>query len=143
MLNIIDRRYQRNCQGWSRRELLQVGGLSLAGLGLGDLLRGEAEAAADSSNLPAPRAHSVIYLFQSGGPAQHETWDLKPDAPTGIRGEFAPIDTVTPGMQICEHLPELARRSDKLANQEMKKPHKQGLKCKNPGRFAAIRARIK
>jgi hypothetical protein len=98
-----------------RRQFLQAGGLGLAGLGLGDLLRRDAEAAADSLRVAAPRAHSVIYLFQSGGPAQHETWDLKPDAPLGIRGEFAPIDTVTPGLQICEHLPELARRSDKFA----------------------------
>ena len=94
-----------------RRRFLQVGGLGLAGLGLGDLLRRDAEAKANA----APRARSVIYLFQSGGPAQHETWDLKPDAPSGIRGEFAPIDTITPGLQICEHLPELARRSDKFA----------------------------
>jgi hypothetical protein len=96
-----------------RRQFLQAGGLSLAGLGLADLLRREAEAGSGAS--PQPRAHSVIYLFQSGGPAQHETWDLKPDAPSGIRGEFAPIDTVTRGMQICEHLPELARRSDRFA----------------------------
>src|SRR5262249_23540343 len=61
------------------------------------------------------RDRAVIYLFQSGGPAQHETWDLKPDAPDGIRGEFNPIDTATPGLQICEHLPLLAQRSDKFA----------------------------
>jgi hypothetical protein len=98
-----------------RRRFLQVGGLGLAGLGLGDLLRRDAEAAANPAVARAPRARSVIYLFQSGGPAQHETWDLKPDAPTGVRGEFAPIDTVTPGLQICEHLPGLARRSDRFA----------------------------
>jgi hypothetical protein len=95
-----------------RRRFLQVGGLGLVGLGLGDLLRREAEATERAG--PA-RARSVIYLFQSGGPAQHETWDLKPDAPSGVRGEFAPIDTATPGVQICEHLPELARRSSRWA----------------------------
>src|SRR5262249_21933440 len=97
-----------------RRRFLQVGGLALIGPGLGDLLRRDAEAAQQNA-APVPRVRSVIYLFQSGGPAQHETWDLKPDAPSGIRREFAPIDTATPGMQICEHLPELARRSDKFA----------------------------
>jgi uncharacterized protein (DUF1501 family) len=93
-----------------RRRFLQIGGLGLVGLGLGDLLRHEAEAAAET-----PRARSVIYLFQSGGPAQHETWDPKPEAPDSVRGEFAPIETATPGVQICEHLPELARRSDRYA----------------------------
>src|SRR5437899_8091677 len=86
-----------------RRQFLRVGGLAVCGLGLADLFRREAEAES-----PAQRACSVIYLFQSGGPAQHETFDLKPDAPSAVRGEFNPIDTVTPGMQICEHLPRLA-----------------------------------
>ena len=91
-----------------RREFLRVGGLGLLGFGLADLLRREAKASATNGC-------SVIYLFQSGGPAQHETWDLKPDAPSAVRGEFNPIDTATPGMQICEHLPELAKRSDRFA----------------------------
>lgn len=81
----------------------------MAGLGLSDLLRLEAEAAV------TPRARSVIYLFQSGGPAQHETWDLKPDAPSTIRGEFQPIATAAPGVEICEHLPLLAMRADRFA----------------------------
>src|SRR5262249_34196689 len=59
----------------------------------------------------APPAQSVIYIFLSGGLAQHESFDPKPDAPAEIRGEFAPIATGTPGVQICEHLPMLARRS--------------------------------
>jgi hypothetical protein len=58
-----------------------------------------------------PRAHSVIYIFLSGGLAQHESFDPKPDAAEGIRGEFRPIATATPGVHICEHLPMLARRS--------------------------------
>lgn len=93
-----------------RRRFLHVGGLGLLGFGLADLLRLEARA-----ERQARGARAVIYLFQSGGPAQHETWDLKPDAPSGIRGEFSPIDTATPGMRICEHLPELARRSEMFA----------------------------
>jgi hypothetical protein len=91
-----------------RREFLRVGGLGLLGLGLADLLRREAKAS-------AANGCSVIYLFQSGGPAQHETWDLKPDAPSAVRGEFNPIDTATPGVQVCEHLPALAKRSDRFA----------------------------
>jgi hypothetical protein len=92
-----------------RRQLLRVGALGIAGLALPDVLRHEAAA-----RTVAP-AHSVIYLFQSGGPAQHETWDLKPDAPSTVRGEFRPIETVAPGVQICEHLPQLARRADRFA----------------------------
>jgi hypothetical protein len=89
--------------------MLRVGGLGF-GLSLAAVLRREAAAANSSSG-----GFSVIYLFQSGGPAQHETWDLKPDAPTAVRGEFNPIDTATPGLQVCEHLPRLARRSNKFA----------------------------
>jgi hypothetical protein len=95
-----------------RREVLRVGGLGLVGFGLADLFRLEAEAGAGS---PVGGDCSVIYLFQSGGPAQHETWDLKPDAPTTVRGEFRPIATATPGLSVCEHLPALARRSDRYA----------------------------
>jgi Protein of unknown function (DUF1501) len=93
-----------------RREFLRVGGLGLGGLGLADLLRSEATAGAS-----AAAERSIIYLFQSGGPAHHETFDLKPDAPVAVRGEFKPIDTATPGLQICEHLPKLAARSQKFA----------------------------
>jgi len=92
-----------------RRAFLKIGGLGLTGLGLADLLRREAEAG------PAATECSVIYLFQSGGPAQHETFDLKPDAPSTVRGEFNPIETAAPGMQICEHLPRLAARANKFA----------------------------
>ena len=102
--------------GWThprlpRRQALRLGALGVLGLGLADLLRIEGEAAADTASRPG----SVIYLFQSGGPAQHETFDLKPEAPSAVRGEFNPIDTASPGMQICEHLPMLARRSGKFA----------------------------
>src|SRR4051812_16970252 len=68
-----------------RRELLQVGALSLLGAGLGDLLRMEAQAANPKAR---KRAKAVIFIFQSGGPSQHETFDPKPDAPEGIRGEY-------------------------------------------------------
>src|SRR5262249_55659039 len=100
----------RLCDGVTRREFLRVGGLSLAGLTLPDLLRGRAQAAMGSS-----RAKSCIQLFMWGGPAQHETFDLKPNAPAGVRGDFNPIATIVPGIRISEHLPMMARMADRYA----------------------------
>src|SRR6516165_606564 len=102
----------RLCDGIARREFLRVGGLGLAGLTLPVLLRGRAQAAVTRT---APGARSVIQLFMWGGPSQHETFDLKPHAPDGIRGEFRPIATSVPGVRICEHLPRLAQRADRYA----------------------------
>ena len=73
-----------------RRELLQVGGLSLLGTGLADLLQFESQAAESSRSA---RAKAVVFIFQSGGPSQHETFDPKPDAPTEIRGEYGTVQT--------------------------------------------------
>lgn len=100
------------CQGADhfpidRRTLLQVGGMSLFGAGLSDLLRLEAHADA-----MRPRAKSVVFIFQSGGPSQHETFDPKPDAPDGIRGEYGTTQTALPGVRFCEYLPRLAARAD-------------------------------
>lgn len=92
-----------------RRAMLQAGSIGLLGLGMGhvSLLRGMAEPAAT----PKTRAKSVIYIFLSGGLSQLESFDLKPEAPSEIRGDFQPIRTRTPGLHICEHLPMLAQRS--------------------------------
>ncbi len=96
----------------SRRTALQVGTIGLLGLSLDRL----AEARGTAGSPPAsPRARSVVYIFLSGGLSQLDSFDLKPDAPAEIRGEFRPIATRTPGLSICEHLPELARRSDHWA----------------------------
>jgi Protein of unknown function (DUF1501) len=95
-----------------RRELLQAGGLSLLGTGLGDLLRLEAMAA--GAGLPA-RAKSVVFIFQSGGPSQHETFDPKPEASDKVRGEYGVIATKNPDLTICEHLPKLAQRADRFS----------------------------
>jgi hypothetical protein len=113
------------CDGITRREWLRVGGLSVLGLSLPDLLRaGEAPAVPPPE---APRlvrgldgatygkAKSVIFLWLQGGPPQHETFDPKPDAPAEIRGEFKPIATNVPGIRFCELLPRTARLADKLA----------------------------
>lgn len=93
-----------------RRRVLQAGGAGLLGLSLPKVLAAEkvtAEAVA--------RAKSVIFLFLFGGPSQHETFDLKPDAPDKIRGHFRPIASRTPGLHICEKLHRLASISDKFA----------------------------
>ncbi len=89
----------------SRRTALQAGAIGLLGLGAGDLA---ALRAAGSNRSPH---RSCIYIFLSGGLAQQDSFDLKPDAPDAIRGEFKPIATRTPGIRIVEHLPLLARRS--------------------------------
>lgn len=72
-----------------------------------------AQAAEAGARLPKPKA--VIYLFLTGGPSQHDTFDMKPDGPKEFKGEFNPIATKTPGVQVCEHFPLLAQRSDKWA----------------------------
>ncbi len=99
---------------FSRRTAIQAGTLGLVNLGMNHLDGLRAMAAPSSSARPAT-AKSVIYIFLSGGLGQHDSFDMKPDAPDGIRGEFNPIATRTPGVQICEHLPMLAERSDKWA----------------------------
>ena len=93
---------------YARREAIQVGSIGLLGLGLNHLA-GLREASA--SDTPRGKAKSCIFIFLSGGLAQHESFDMKPNAPEKVRGEFKPIATRTPGIQICEHLPMLADRS--------------------------------
>lgn len=96
----------------SRRTILQAGSISLLGLGMNQV---SALGAADVvSSLPnAGQAKSTIFVFLSGGLAQHDSFDPKPEAPAEIRGEFSPIATQTPGLFVCEHLPLLAARSEK------------------------------
>lgn len=93
----------------NRRALLQMGGLGLLGLSSADLLRAESRATHRAT------AKSVILLFQFGGASHHDTFDMKPEAPAEIRGEFQPIPTAVPGRSICEHLPQLARLADQYA----------------------------
>ena len=101
-----------SAQSFSRREVLRAGSLGLLGLSLPQLLAGRAPAAIDEKSFG--RAKACILLFMWGGPAHQDTWDMKPDAPPEIRGEFSPIATKVPGIQICEHFPQLAQRTDKL-----------------------------
>ncbi len=108
MLSILGRPY-RLCDGISRRSFLTLGTLAMGGLTLADILR--AEAASGTSR----RHKSVIMIFMPGGPSHIDMYDPKPEAPVEVRGEFRPIRTSVPGIQICEHLPKLARIMDKLA----------------------------
>src|SRR6187455_307820 len=103
----IGRRRLRSCEGPTRREWLQVGGLGLAGLTLADLLRARAGAAPVKGTFG--RARSCIVCFLFGAPAHQDIWDLKPDAPAEVRGEFKPIATTVPGLMLGEHVPRIAR----------------------------------
>lgn len=100
---------------FARRTMLQAGAIGIAGLGMNHLagLR-EAHAAAGTAKARGS-AKSCIYIFLSGGLAQHDSFDMKPDAPDTVRGDFKPMATATPGIQICEHLPRLAERSRQWA----------------------------
>jgi hypothetical protein len=101
----------RFCDGVSRRSFLKIGGLSfgVGGLTLADLLR--AEAASGKSN---PHK-AIINVFLAGGPPHQDMWEIKTEAPSEIRGEFQPIKTNVPGIEICEVFPKLARLMDKAA----------------------------
>ncbi len=98
----------RDCEGVSRREFMQIGSAGFLGLTLPGLLAAQKAGASDSDN-----EMSIIVVFLWGGPPHQDTFDMKPDAPAQFRGEFKPIPTKTPGIQICEHLPMLAKITDK------------------------------
>ena len=95
----------------SRRDVLRVGGLAFAGLTLADVLRLRAASPAPT----AARGKSVIMIWLRGGASHIDSYDMKPDAPAEVRGEFKPIKTNVPGIEVCEHLPLHAKMMDKLA----------------------------
>lgn len=97
--------------GRSRRGFLSVGSAGLVGLTLADALR--RETMADEATDNARTADAVIVIWLSGGPATIDMWDLKPEAPEEIRGEFQPIRTSAAGVRICEHMPKLAQVMDR------------------------------
>ena len=106
----------RLCDGFSRREFLQIGALGTAGLALPELFQARAHAASPTGTTRRiGRAKSCILLFMGGGPPQMDTFDLKPDAPAEIRGELRPIATSVPGIQISEQLPLLAQQMGRCA----------------------------
>ncbi|MDF1810854.1 MAG: DUF1501 domain-containing protein [Verrucomicrobiales bacterium] len=98
----------RLCDGKSRRDVLKLGALGMGGIGLPQLLRAEQNAGLRNSN------KAIIMVYMAGAPSHQETFDMKMDAPSGIRSEFSPIKTNVPGIEICELLPNLAKSMDKL-----------------------------
>ena len=109
----LDLNAHHHSTGVSRRELLQVGYSGLLGLGLPSLLSRRTLAAGSPHVASPPK--SVLIVFLTGAASHHDTFDMKPDAPAEIRGEFKPISTSVPGTQICEHLPQLAARAHRYA----------------------------
>ena len=109
MFTIAGRARSGYCDGVTRRDFLKIGGLALGGMSLPQLLRAEDQAGITRSH------KAVIMVFLAGGPPHQDMFDLKPDAPEGIRGEYRPIATNVPGLDICEHMPRLAKMMDKFA----------------------------
>jgi len=93
----------------SRRQALKVGGAGLLGLNMPGILR-----ASERSAVIKPRAKRVIFLFQWGGPSPIDMFDMKPDAPADIRSPYKPIQSSVPGLQVCEHLPKMAKMMEKV-----------------------------
>lgn len=100
----------RYCDGLTRRDFVRAGVLGTAGLSLAGYLR-----RAHAGEIQSGKAKSAIFIYLGGGPTHMDSFDLKPDAPAEVRGEFKPIATNVPGIQICEHLPKLAQCADKFA----------------------------
>src|SRR5262245_27753810 len=100
-----------DCTGMSRRSFLRIGGLSALGLSLSTFLQLRQAAAGN----PAGKTVNCILLWMQGGPSHHDTFDPKPDAPAEVRGEFNTIPTTLPGVRLSEHLPLLARQTDKYS----------------------------
>jgi Protein of unknown function (DUF1501) len=108
MLNLVGQEY-RHCDGVSRRQFLTAGALTMSGFSLADLLRAEDIAGVGSSN------KAIINIHLDGGPPQMDLIDLKPQAPAEVRGEFNPIATSVPGIQICELMPKVAAMAERFA----------------------------
>ena len=113
MLQISGRTLSSHCDGHTRRQFLKIGGLALGGLSLPQILQAEESSPATRGRSLSHKAVIMIYL--SGGPSHQDMYDLKMAAPAEIRGSFRPISTNVPGIDICEHMPRLARMMDKVA----------------------------
>src|SRR2546423_2205449 len=100
---------------FSRRHLLKVGGLGMLGLTLPKLLRAEAAPRSKAGrNVPKAKAKSIIFLYQFGGPSHLDMFDMKPDAPDGIRGPYKPMGSKADYIQVCERMPRVANIMDKV-----------------------------
>ena len=100
---------QRFCDRFSRRDFFRIGGLAMGGLTLSSLLHAEQESSGQATG------KSIINIYLAGGPTHLDTFDLKPTAPREFRGEFTPIPTNVPGMEICELMPKLAQVGDQFS----------------------------
>lgn len=112
MLTVLGRKQHGFCDRVTRRDVLRIGalGLGATAFNLSDLFRAEA-----ATGTAGSRHKSVINIFLGGGPPHQDLWEIKTEAPKEIRGEFSPIDTNVPGIQICEVFPRLAQQMDKCA----------------------------
>lgn len=110
MLTILGRRDKNNghCDGLSRRNFLTIGGMAMGGVALPQVLKAEASSGSGSSH------KAIINIYLPGGPSHLDLWDLKPEAPAEIRGDFRPISTNVPGIEICELFPRMAQMMDKF-----------------------------
>lgn len=124
---VVQRFFQR------RRELLRIGGVSLLSPGLANVLAGQAMSA-----VREPKIKSCLVLFQAGGVSHIDTFDMKPDQPINIRGEFSPISSNVPGMPVCEHLPRVSRQMDKLC---VVRSMYHKMLCHNPAAYCALSGR--
>ena len=122
MLDILGQKCESFCDRFQRRHFLRIGALGLGGLTMPQLIRAaEKTATADgtsnslSSTGKVLKHKAIIMVYLSGGPSHQDMYDLKMDAPVEIRGTFRPIQTNVPGIEICEHLPRLAKMMDKVA----------------------------
>src|SRR5947208_2212788 len=102
---------KQGCSGFTRRDFLRIGAVGMSGLSLPAILRAEKESAGQRSGA---RAKNVIFIWQQGGPPHQDMWDMKPDAPQEMRGEFKPIQTTLPGYTVCELMPMLSQQVQKL-----------------------------
>lgn len=109
MLQITSHSRDRLCDGLNRRRFIQIGALGLGGFTLADLMKLEAKAATRQHS----SQRSVILIWQHGGPSQLDTFDMKPDQPSEVRGPYESIETTIPGMRICERMPHHAEVMDK------------------------------
>ncbi len=102
---------RRCCDGFTRRETLRAGALSaMGGFGLPQMLQAEETGLSKDA-----KAKNVIFIFLLGGAATQDMYDLKPNAPSEVRGEFKPIPTTVPGIEVCEHLPKFAQMAHQFA----------------------------
>lgn len=108
MLTVLGKRTPM-CDSLDRRAFLRVGGLALGGMTLPQILRAEQAAGVDGNG------KGIIMIFLPGGPPHQDMWDIKTDAPAEIRGEFSPIQTKVPGIEICDQFPRLASIADRLS----------------------------